>query len=217
MWLTFLNTNRIVLSCQNQSRVTVKDRDRINWPRCIWGVGGSTSICQHHLLLNFRVLSVCEGDCSTKWQKWEHKDQNHSPTFLQKCSHFFLVPLQFICFTSSRWPFRFAQVACWPAASLMTQRPQLWPSTSASSTCASRGPRRWGDGWAERPDRAGPRARNSRDNAFYPSFWVHRLSYGQRAVRTAAWQRKMQIRVWPLSNQWSHSQPDWLSVWWLEK
>lgn len=87
---------------------------------------------------------------------------------------FSLVLVLFSCFLSSRWPFPSVQVAaCWTAASLMTQRPQLWPSASASSTSVSlrRGPgdQRGGDGWAERADRAaGPRAWNSQGHAFHP-------------------------------------------------
>lgn len=71
MWLAILDTNRIVPSCQNQSTLTVKDKDRNNWPRCIWVVGGSTSICQHHLLLNFLCwIEKVEGvKCLSRWME----------------------------------------------------------------------------------------------------------------------------------------------------
>lgn len=97
----------------------------------------------------------------------------------------------FVCFVSSCWPFRSVQVAaCWTAASLMTQGPQLWPSTSASSTSASlrQGPRdRWAGGWMSRAGwQSRPQGSELMRQRLLSPFSNRWLSHGQQASRTVA-------------------------------
>lgn len=208
MWLAILNTNRIVLSCQNQSAVTVKDKDRNNWPRCIWGVGGSTSICQHHLLLNFlcwtEKLEGVESVWASDWrpkltQSWLAGVNlgTWGPTstlFLQNghiFSHFsFICSIRFLPLTFSIRPGSRLLDGCVSddtEATALTFNIRLIdvcvPPQGPWGPAGGEGRGRWmgRTGWQSRPQ--GSELVRQRLSSPFSNRW---LSHGQQASRTVA-------------------------------